>query len=541
MPRLYADLHCHPTMYGFNRLRNSAAEQNPDLFHPWAEQPSDTSAMARGVRAAGYSQCDVAKLAKSGTRIVFGSITPIERGFLEFHSEEGHEHHPFVPELIRLFTGQTLARAGARLLANEGLSAAGELTRILKNRGPLRVYLQKAFLKYGLARIRYMMSPEYDYWDEFKAEYEFWRSRDGVQSQGEVALPDGRGGRRTETISGCYHVIRSPEQYDEVVASERDIAFLLTIEGGHVITMSPACKRVPDELIFSRIRELKALEYPLFFITLAHHFDNGICGHAHSIPDIAQLVMSQKKRLHAGFEREGDLGLRVARALYGVDEDLEDLDERRILIDFKHLSAQSRKELYEEVVEPYNRRHATGDVGDGGGRKTLDALIRNGDREDDHYHAGPYYAWNINIADEDVRMVHDSRGLIGLVFDQRVCGVAPREKVADDMWSVLVRNQIFGMVDAVVLDQNRSDDDRKRVWDCICLGTDYDGMIDPLTRYPTALDLDQFAEDLRAELHAHRHTRFIEEIGVDTLVDKICWKNADAFVRRHLPAACGVS
>lgn len=105
------------------------------------------------------------------------------------------------------------------------------------------------------------------------------------------------------------------------------------------------------------------------------------------------------------------------------------------------------------------------------------------------------------------------------------------------MWSALVRDHLFGLVDAVILDQRLSPESRITMWDRICLGTDYDGMIDPLKRYPTALDFDRFAEDLRAELTAHRHTRFINQIGVDTLVEKICWRNADAFLRRHLPAA----
>ena len=91
--------------------------------------------------------------------------------------------------------------------------------------------------------------------------------------------------------------------------------------------------------------------------------------------------------------------------------------------------------------------------------------------------------------------------------------------------------------DPTSLDERRSDDDRVKVWDRICLGTDYDGLIDPFNPYPTALSLDRFADDLREQLAKVSHTRMIEAIGVDELVEKICWKNAYEFTRRVLPAA----
>lgn len=549
-PRLFADLHCHPTLYNFNRMRNSALERDPERFHPWTVPPSDLRAMARGVRAAGYSQCDVAKLVASRTRVVFASSTPIERGFFELHGEDGREHHPFAGELLRLLTGHTLLRAGTRLVASRSAhAAAGELTRILKNRGPLRVLLQKLFLKYGVERIRFMMSPDYDYWQEFLAEYDFWRARDGVEASAEVELPapGAPGAIHRQNVRGRYHLVRSLSHYDEILETPHDVAFLVTIEGGHVLSVGPDGRRLPADTILERIAYLKSLPHPVVFLTLAHHFDNGICGHAHSIPDLARLVMDQTPRMNTGLERQDDLGLRVARALLAVDAQSRDTGEGRVLIDFKHLSAQSRKELYAELYTPFNARHeATPERpllpvifshAAYAGRRTLDELIESAPREHDHFHAGRFYAWNINLCDEDVRMVHASHGLIGLCFEQRICGVGPRHEVPPEMWSALVRDQLFGLVDAVILDQRLSPESRITMWDRICLGTDYDGMIDPLKRYPTALDFDRFAEDLRAELTAHRHTRFINQIGVDTLVEKICWRNADAFLRRHLPAA----
>src|SRR5690606_10738749 len=151
----------------------------------------------------------------------------------------------------------------------------------------------------------------------------------------------------------------------------------------------------------------------------------------------------QAPRLNAGFEPERDLGLRITRELLDLDDDLEPRGGRRILIDVKHMSARARKEYYEAIVRPYNANyeHWSADKQARYGRlpvlfshaayagaDTLDTLIEKADREHDHYHVPPFYAWNINLCDEDIREVHASGGLIGLCFDQRICGVGARHK-----------------------------------------------------------------------------------------------------------------
>jgi len=301
---------------------------------------------------------------------------------------------------------------------------------------------------------------------------------------------------------------------------------------------------------------MRAMTHPIFFITLAHHFDNGICGHAHSIPDIGQVAMDQTPRLNEGFERHNDLGMRVVRELLDLDGKLNDRGGRRILIDVKHMSARARKEYYEEIIKPYNARHAKRPADERArfpklpvfmshaayaNVRTLDDLIRNQGRENDYSHRGPFYAWNINLCDEDIRTIHDTEGLIGLCFDQRVAGVMPAQgkRLPMELWPQVLMNQILAMVDVVMLDDRRSPEDRRKIWDVICIGSDYDGFIDPVSCYPTALSLPQFARDLRDHLYHLRHTRMIAEIGVDEIVEKIAWRNAYEFLLRHIDAALG--
>ncbi len=552
MARIFADLHSHPTFYQFNRLRNHPSEGDPSKFHPWTSVEEDLNDMGKGVRARAYAQADVAKLHRSGTRLVFASICPIEKGFFWGHRDEaGDDRHTFGVELARMVSGAAFLEGGINLLKGDGFAALHSMTKILSNRGPLRVFLQKFFMRYDMKRILYLSSHEYDYWTEFLKEYEFYRSKHGVKVQSNLVWAEDDGVIRSEDFEGCYWVARDLEELRDKLENTDDVVFVMTIEGSYVFTIGPDGRRVSEKEIFERIDILRNLEHPIVFVTLAHHFDNGICGHAHSIPDSARLVMDQDARLHTGFEKEGDLGLRVTRAMLAIDENLEDTGERRILIDCKHMSAQTRSEYYSEIVRPYNaarlrKNQAYQDQNPAipvflshaaySGVATLDELIANVGKEDDNFHSPPFYAWNINVSDDDVRIVHETGGVIGLVFDSRVCGVAPKQTIPGEFWPDLVMRHIFAMVDVVMLDQRYSDEEKRKVWDCVALGTDYDGLIDPLTRYPTAMSLPRFADDLRAFLTRYRHTRFIENIGVEKLVDKICFSNIEAFTHRNMPS-----
>jgi hypothetical protein len=542
----FADLHVHPTLYAFNRMRHTPGlADNPDVYHPWHELPSNLEKMNQGARGTDYAQANFARMTEGGVRLAFASFTPIEKGFFVGHST-GKETD-FTRELLGLISGYTLARSARRLIEKGPPAAAREVTRILRNRGPLRQLVQTMVLKYSLPRVRHILSDRYDYWDELVSEYAFLQSRDGERVKVDVDF-----GQGLHKIEGCYHLIRNEEHLKDVFEnSDRDIAAVLTIEGAHVFSIGPDQNPVSEEVMFARMAELKRWEHPVLFLGLAHHFDNGLCGHAHSLVDAATLVMDQRDRLHEDFERRDDLGIRVTRELLDLDENLEDKGGRRIIIDVRHMSPRTRKSYYAEIIAPYNAKRGRGKKGGRPkipvimshcgytGVATLDELIANAHREDDHWHQNPYYAWGINLSDEDIRVIHASEGLLGLCFDQRVAGMPPAQKLADANQPRLLLNQILGVVDVVMQDDRLKASEKKKIWDRICLGTDYDGVIDPISAYPTAISLPRFAGDLREGLLRFRHTRMIDAIGVDALVEKICWRNAYEFALKHLPAACG--
>ena len=538
-PRMFADLHSHPTLYGYNRMRNTSAEADDSRFHPWSQHDEDLEHRKQGKRASSYSQADVAKLPASRCRLTFASITPIEKGFLLVTPQMKQN---FTSEAIKLATGATLVRSGAKLFFDGSATALYELGGILRNQGPVRQALQKGIMRYPMARIKHMQGPEFDYWEDFKKEYDFWLRKNGVREEVDS--------RTAGRISGCYHMIDTAETLHAVIEDDDagELAMVMTIEGAHTFSIGPDDEPLPDEVILGRIQELKELPAPIFFLTLAHHFDNGICGHAHSIPDAGYIVLDQTRRMHEGLEKRDGFGAKVIRELLALDESLQDNGERRILIDCKHMSARSRKEYYEQIVRPANANLS--ESGEApqipvilshagySGVGTLDEMIVNTKQEDDYWHIGSYYAWNLNFCDDDIRMVHETGGIFGVCLDQRVAGILPRQKVHLEQWVHVLMQQILGVVDVIMLDDRYSPEEKIKVWDCVGLGTDYDGMIDPMSRYPTTLELDLLAMDLHDALEAISHTRMIQQIGVEALVEKICWKNAWELVKTHFPFAC---
>jgi len=545
-PRMFADLHCHPTLYGFNRMRNGPDEQDPHLFHAWRVLPSDGRKMAAGAHASSYSQCNFAQLAQGRVRLVFASLTPIEKGFLMGGSEAGRL--AFAGDALRLVSGATAVRSARELARGDRRGAAREAGRILRNRSPLRSLLSRKYVGYSAERVRHLLSPRYDYWDELLSEYALLRQSDGRQRTATcLRLRDGE--PVEEEVEGTYHLVRDGDHLRRIVEDHpSDLVVLMTIEGGHVLTIGPDEELLPDDVIFERIDQLRQWEHPVFLLTLAHHFDNGVCGHAHTIPDIGATVIDQSRRLGEGFERRGDLGVRVVRELLDLDEDLQDRGGHRILMDIKHFSPRTRQQYYDEIVRPYNLRRAeagsaatrppipvVGTHMGYAGVSTLQEMIDAQDREDDHRLTGGYYAWGMNLSDEDVRMVHDSQGLIGLILDRRVLGAAPGLRIAADHWPLLLWRQITGIVDVIMLDDRRTSEDRRAAWDRLCIGSDFDGFMHPLPCYPTVLEYQAIADDLARLLHDHRHTRMIDEVGVDAIVEKFAWRNAYDFAVQHAP------
>ena len=112
----------------------------------------------------------------------------------------------------------------------------------------------------------------------------------------------------------------------------------LTIEGAHIFGGTA----LDEATVLGRIDFIKKeWDHPLFFITFSHHFDNGLCGHAHSLPEVATFVLNQEKAMNEGFTA---LGWKVIRKLLAIDENNDpapkEVNETR---DFKRMPGAGRR------------------------------------------------------------------------------------------------------------------------------------------------------------------------------------------------------
>lgn len=74
------------------------------------------------------------------------------------------------------------------------------------------------------------------------------------------------------------------------------------------------------------------------------------------------------------------------------------------------------------------------------------------------------------------------------------------------------------------------------------LGTDFEGLIDPIDHYPTVLEFELFSNNLifvieqaRKNPEATHLTHLKSREDTEALVDDFCYNNAEAFVRANYP------
>jgi hypothetical protein len=81
-------------------------------------------------------------------------------------------------------------------------------------------------------------------------------------------------------------------------------------------------------------------------------------------------------------------------------------------------------------------------------------------------------------------------------------------------------------------------DNPLQIWDCLCLGSGFDGMINPMQRYATVLQFRTFEEDLIILLEGMKKTEplWFGCYSPERIARKICFENAYEFVLKHYPS-----
>jgi microsomal dipeptidase-like Zn-dependent dipeptidase len=539
----FADIHCHPHMRSFNWLHKPWAPEKSKKYNPWWVVLPKFKSASKGKRASAYSQCDMAQIINGNLKLAIVSLYPLEKGWVTGRKTP-IKMRPV--DLQKILGDNDFNEAVSDFLSGLVKPVFNWLGRSKQDKIALRDFMQSLFMKLPIRKINFFQSDKYDYFTELQAEREYLLRMNGVESRTEIYIPPvkkmffNKNRIRKKCpleldAKGTYEFAKNGRHAEELI-KEGKTAFVMSIEGTNVFNADQ-----PIEKVMERIAEVKAWEQPLFFVTFSHHFNNYLAGHAHSLPDVANNLIDQDESKNEGFTENG---MKVLRYLLAIDDTNNKRKDagRRVLIDVKHLSVRARKEYYNEVIEPCLKK---GDVIPViashvaySGITTLDKLIENLDHEVDGAMAdrfgSKFNSWNINVCDEDILTCFKTGGLIGINLDQRILGIS-KEDQDDESKHIQYVWQNMRALMMVVLESEASDlPDKKLVTNLVCLGTDFDGYIDPANRYATVNDFGDLRDDLVKIISKDEEKdKLLQGLTPDELAEKICFTNAMDFVIKN--------
>ncbi len=473
----YVDLHCHPSLKPFGRSFRKKpvgiqGRRRSNRTSLWKYDPPSLfdKLINYAIGLSKFSQANFTSQAYGGVSIVCVSLYPLEKWFVR---------NSFNNELI------------LDLVANFALGV-------------------------GDKRIDFIQGIE-DYFQDLERQYNFYRQLDGKV----VRLPEGK---------FRYKLVRSYEEINRIKAEDAvkkhsTICIVISIEGLHVL--NTGLKKTPNENeVLQNLETIRNWDYKPFFITIAHHFWNHLCGHAESLTGVILKYADQSEGLNTGFS---ELGLKVMKRL------LDNSDGKRIIPDIKHMSPLARQQYYELLGsdQAYNDVPLIVSHGACNGLRSFKNPV-----VDHPATASTLNPIGINFYDDEIIRIAKSGGIIGLQLDERrIISPEARKKVKH----AIRRNKIMHYRSALLWNQIQHiaevlDKEGMFAWDNIAIGSDFDGIIDALNGFWTAEELPFLADFL--ERHAFNFTRNNSfeldknNIPADEIVSRVMSVNAKNFLAK---------
>ncbi len=490
MATYIADLHCHSSFKPYNNREENpqitiweSIDENPLLF---AEVPNELKPVI--AETARSSQSNFDTLFKGKVRGVFLVIHPMERGWLYKRKNSPHPIRNAI--LNQVFKPKHMPPLAASLT---GIPLA-KINRLFND-------------------INQDHAIDY-YEEETYPEYEFIKNSVNTSGQQNAKMT----------------IVSNFTDYRQVIENHPDtLAVILTMEGGHSLASLPRNAIIhkeyhhltPEETDLIRKAYLKNIKrikgqmqikafqqnHTPFFITLAHMYNNFLTGHAKSYKEGTGIFPGMDDFL----DQEAALNDGITPLGYEVIVNLLDKSgtQRRVLIDVKHMSLTARKEYY-KIVEG---KRALGDnipvIFSHGSVNGFPEARFTGSDTNSNDTFGYISHWSINLYNEDIVKIYESDGIIGLApHEGRMPGGEATEifrqiKEAiqwhdhrEAEYKVLLRQEyiklfltnVFHIVATI---------GNKKAWDMICIGSDYDGIMNPFDSYPKSSDLMLFLGDVK--------------------------------------------
>ncbi len=482
----FSDIHCHSTLRPYAIY--TVNKKDPEASVWFADKP--LKRQRNGYFFPEYTQSDFITVNKSGTKLIYLTLYPFEQGWFK-----------------------------AKKPLNDGL-----ITDLFAQ---LLTHLPNKF-------INYVQSNDYNYFRELCNEYEFI-SRKNKKQYGKYSF---------EIIKNGHHLKNSKEP----------LKVIITIEGAHSFISGNAHEisgGINIDNVLENIDHIKSWTYRPFFVTFCHHFYNGFAGHARSIYSNLKLsrklinLLSQEENMNTGINSNG---WKIIERLLSLDK--QSVKKPRILIDTKHMSVNARQEYFAFIAD-YNKHRPESEkipviashMGYSGWASLNDALIET-DNDDKYDHSlSEFNICSLNLADDEIRAINQSGGLIGLNLDQRILS---GKKIIDNKpnlrnmekarkyWGNQIFKNIAGIVKAVIDFNGSTLANKKSIWKQIALGSDFDGMINPVDAFITTADFSALKKQLIDELSEWpEFSHYCMGYSPKVLVNNIMYKNACQFAIRH--------
>lgn len=465
MNRLIIDLHAHPQLKPVN-----SSEQDRKLKGIWKkfEDSPSCGELNRSLRNSlndtkKKSQTNFDQALAGNVRGVFLAMGPVERDF--FKPDPRHF-------LLKLVLKRSQYRNLAACISGFDMNKVDKIFRRIENRKGI------------------------DYFnEELQDEYEFLT--------GEAAKSQSQS--KNMVIAGDY------AEFQQHLENNNTMATVLTIEGAHSLgnytddaDFSKKIREANNDVLYNRLmpdfeknigtmKKWNGGRHTPFFITICHHFSNLLAGHAKSFSPRQGLfkpgmddLLDQKAGKNEGFSR---LGRDVTELLLSKE------NGRRILIDVKHMSVKARQELFRMLDEKYWSKGEEMPVICSHAALSGYQTLAESDRRDTYRRWRNRYLslQSINMSDEEARIIANSNGLVGIVLHggrlpgglakQQMDNAPDHDRLRDESIRLIMSN-IFQFVRAA---------GNKKAWDCLCIGTDMDGVIVPFKIYPNYTQLQDLS------------------------------------------------
>jgi len=476
---IFTDLHCHTALKPtFNSEKTPNMWVFSDNPHPDEFLHFFNLFKRLGLRKmhdtfASYTQTNLEACAKGNLRLLVITLYPIERGYVSRKSF-GSILTAFLTLFVKggkwySYTSKKLALLKAVIQSLVGISPA-KIDEMWHEQRRRRNYV--------------------DYYADYKKELGYTINAQQTRSTD------------SKYASQQFKLVNNWEEYKTSKANNV-ICGIITAEGVHsfgeyrvkhlfsrrsVDGLNTSNQKRFKETMVANIADAKTSNYPPFFITMSHHFNNLVSGHCKSFTFPMTAFFNQKGGRNRGLSQFG-------KEL--ITQHLLQRNPRRILIDVKHMSIKTRLEYYQIVRHMQNEGDSVPIIWSHSainGFKDMRSASRARDNKKLNKHS--YISrWDVNMTDTDILETFDSDGLIGiLMHDGRMPGKVftdrfKKAKTKAEQNKLHVQMFLTNVYHIVrVIHEQRG----QNGWKIITLGSDADGIVDPFDNFNTADKLPKF-------------------------------------------------